>query len=156
MGDIDTTVELGGFLEYEWEPFTLSFEMRQAVSGHDGFVGRAAVEYAVEFNPLGGILILLIEPELRFAGGTFAQSYFGVTPAQSLNTGYAPYAPDGGIYSYGVGLTAILPLSRNLFAALLLNADALAGDSRNSPFVRGPGSADQTSVGFLLAYQFGG
>ncbi|ODP33742.1 hypothetical protein A9762_17630 [Pandoraea sp. ISTKB] len=40
----------------------------------------------------------------HFASGKYAQTYFGVTANQSLNSGYRQYAPGGGLY--GVSLTA--------------------------------------------------
>ncbi|MFJ2992641.1 MipA/OmpV family protein [Pandoraea sp. NPDC087047] len=40
----------------------------------------------------------------HFASGKYAQTYFGVTANQSLNSGFGQYAPGGGLY--GVSLTA--------------------------------------------------
>ena len=40
----------------------------------------------------------------HFASGKYAQTYFGVTPTQSLNSGYRQYSAGGGLY--GVSLTA--------------------------------------------------
>lgn len=40
----------------------------------------------------------------HFASGKYAQTYFGVTANQSLNSGFAQYAPGGGLY--GLSLTA--------------------------------------------------
>jgi len=156
MGDIDATAEFGGFLEYEIEPFTASLELRQAVSGHEGFVGRAGIMFSETYNPFGGVLIVQIEPGIRFGGETFTQSYFGVTAQQSLNTGYAPYDPDGGIYAVGIGSTVIVPLSANFFVGIVADYESLTGDARDAPFIRNFGTTDQASVGLLFAFQFGG
>ncbi|WP_052810906.1 MipA/OmpV family protein [Pandoraea vervacti] len=40
----------------------------------------------------------------HFASGKYAQTYFGVTANQSLNSGFGQYSPGGGLY--GVSLTA--------------------------------------------------
>ncbi|WP_353190640.1 MipA/OmpV family protein [Pandoraea pnomenusa] len=40
----------------------------------------------------------------HFASGKYAQTYFGVTPTQSLNSGFRQYSAGGGLY--GVSLTA--------------------------------------------------
>lgn len=40
----------------------------------------------------------------HFASGKYAQTYFGVTANQSMNSGFGQYAPGGGLY--GVSLTA--------------------------------------------------
>ena len=37
LGEVDTTFELGGFVEYEIGGVTLGAEARKAVSGHDGY-----------------------------------------------------------------------------------------------------------------------
>jgi outer membrane protein len=39
LGDVDTSIELGGFLAYEIGPVTFSAEARQAVTGHEGTGG---------------------------------------------------------------------------------------------------------------------
>lgn len=155
MGDIGETIEIGGFASYAFEPFTATFELRQAVTGHSGFVGRIGIEYEQRFEPFGGVVILQIEPELRFAGDTFTRSYFGVSADQSAKTGYAPYHSGGGIYSYGIGATVIVPLSERFFTAFVANYDDLVGDARNSPFVLDSGSVDQSTLGFFVAYRLG-
>lgn len=45
LGDVDATAELGGFVEYNVEPFSATIELRQGVGGHEGLVGETSLNY---------------------------------------------------------------------------------------------------------------
>ena len=49
---------------------------------------------------------LFAAAELRFGDSDFTNTYFGVSDAEALNSGYAPHHTDGGIYAARLSLDA--------------------------------------------------
>ena len=154
LGDVDTSIELGGFVEYEIAGLTLSAEARQAVSGHDGLVGDMGVRWSGRSMDFGPPVIWSIGPRLRLVDDNFNAAYFGVTTAQSIASGLPVYTPEGGLHSYGLGATAIVPLDRdNTWTAVVFAGyDRLTGDTADSPLVQQRGSEDQATLGIFLSY----
>lgn len=155
LGDVDTSIELGAFVDYEIGALKLGFEARQAVSGHDGFVADVDARWTGRASLFGPPIFWSVGPRARFVGESYTQAYFGVTPAQSLASGLSVYDADGGLHSYGLGASAVFPLTRDRAWALVAVAgyDRLAGDAESSPLVRERGSADQLSVGLFVSHQ---
>lgn len=155
LGDVDTSIELGGFIDYEIGALTLGFEARQAVSGHDGFVVDVDARWSGRSMAFGPPIFWSVGPRAKFVGESYNEAYFGVTPAQSLASGLPVYDADGGLHSYGLGASAVYPLTRDRAWALVAVAgyDRLAGDAESSPLVRERGSPDQLSVGLFLSHR---
>jgi outer membrane protein len=154
LGDIGIGVELGGFLQYDYgRYFTTRLELRQAVSGHDGFVAdwKAAVKFRLADNVFGSV-----GPLISYGGSTYMESYFGISPAQSLASGYAVYDADAGIESAGLNANLIYRATDEISLAAFGSYKRLLGDAADSPIVRGPGgSADQFFAGAAVSYTFG-
>lgn len=154
LGDIDTTVSLGGFAEYELGNVVASIEAGQALGGHDGFTGEIALRYKgrAQFN--GPPLIYSFGPKLNFGDATYTNAYFGVDAAQSTASGLTMYRADGGLVSYGISGTAILPLTQNIGVTFIASYDRLSGDVADAPLVQERGSRDQGFVGGIFSYTF--
>lgn len=155
LGDIDTSIELGGFVEYEIGSLTLSAEARKAVSGHEGLVADIGARWSGRMMAFGPPVIWSIGPRARIVDDTFNAAYFGVTPTQSLASGLPTYAAEGGLYSYGVGATAIIPLDRDnrWTAVAFAGYDRLTGDAADSPLVQLRGAEDQATIGVFVSYR---
>lgn len=156
LGDVDTSIELGGFAEYDLGNVKLSAELRQAVSGHDGMVADLGARWRGVYAGFGPPLIWSAGPRLRLVDDQYTSAYFGVTPAQSIASGLPVYEADGGLHSYGVGATAILPLSRDgaWSAVFLAGYDKLSGDAGDAPLVQLRGDDDQATFGVFISYTF--
>ena len=156
LGDVDTSVELGGFIEYELGSLSLGAEARQAVTGHEGFVGEVGARWSGRSMMLGPPLFWSIGPRARIVDEAFNSAYFGVTPIQSAGSGLPVYAAEGGLHSYGLGATAILPLDRDgqWTAIAFTGYDRLAGDAADSPLVQLRGAEDQATLGVFLSYRW--
>ncbi len=156
LGDVDTTIELGGFIEYDVGPLELSVEARQGVNGHDGFIADIAASFGGRNFAFGPPLIYSIGPRLTIVDDHYNTTYFGVNAAQSIESGLPQFDASGGLYSYGVGASLILPLSRTapVTAIMIAGYDRLAGDAGDAPLVQLRGSRNQASVGVFLSYGF--
>lgn len=153
LGEIDTTFELGGFLEYDIGDLTLGAEARKAVSGHEGAVLDLDASWSGRSMAFGPPLIWSFGPRVRVVDDTYTQAYFGVTPAQSVAAGLPVYTAGGGVYSYGVGGTAILPLDDRWTMVAFASFERLAGDAADSPLVQLRGSEDQATLGLFVSYR---
>ncbi len=155
LGDVATTIELGGFAEVDIGPLTATVEARQAVNGHDGFVADAGLRYGGRSFAFGPPIIYSLGPRMRVVDGRYNSAYFGVTPAQSLASGLPVYDADGGVHSVGAGATFILPLSRDnkMSAVFIAGYDRLTGDAGDAPLVQLRGSRNQASVGLFFSYR---
>lgn len=156
LGDVDTSFELGGFVEYEIGGLELSAEVRQAVSGHGGLVADIGARWGGVSTAFGPPVIWSAGPRVQLVSDPYTSTYFGVSPAQALGSGLPEYDAGGGLHSYGVGATAILPLSRDgaWNAVFLAGYDRLAGDAADAPLVQLRGDADQATLGVFVSYTF--
>ncbi len=152
-GDVDGVLEVGAFAEYKIEAIKLSLEARQGISGDDpGLIATLGLRY--ETRVAG--TVISIGPKISWVDDDYAQTYFGITPAQAAASfvGYAPYVAEGGIKDYGVGLTAVLPLDDAWSLTGIVSVSRLAGDAADSPIVAAQGSETQVTLGLFAGYRF--
>lgn len=155
LGDVSTTIELGGFAEFDVGPLTASLEARQAVNGHDGLVAEAGLRYGGRAFAFGPPIIYSLGPRMKFVDGNYNDAYFSVTPTQSLASGLPVFDADGGVHSFGAGATFILPLSRDnkMSAVFIAGYDRLTGDAGDAPLVQLRGARDQATAGLFFSYR---
>lgn len=154
LGDVDFTVEPGAFAAYDFgEAAGIKVEARNGVNGHEGLI----VEGALSLNApplLDGRLFVSGGPKIAYYDEDYSRSYFGVTPVQSLRSGYAAFRPDDG-YEAGVVAGAAYRVTERVTLAAFGEYGRLLGDVKRSPIVRGRyGSRDQFTAGAALTYRF--
>lgn len=150
LGDVDTSIELGGYAEYDIGALTLSAEVRQAVSGHDGAVAEMAARWSGRGELFDAPIVWSVGPRARIVDDRFNRAYFGVDAAQSVASGLPVFSPSGGLHSYGIGASVIMPVGSDWAAVLVVGYDRLAGEPADSPLVRERGSPDQSAVGVFF------
>ncbi|MEO9601341.1 MipA/OmpV family protein [Parasphingorhabdus sp.] len=154
LGDVDGTFELGGFVEYSTGNISGKVELRQGINGHEGLQGEAQVKYANRFKAFGKNAILSVGPEISFGDSKYNSAYFDVSAVQSAASGLSQYDASGGLNSYGLGASIVLPMTRHITIVGLAGYQRLAGDIAKSSLVQERGSKDQASVGLILNYRF--
>ncbi len=152
LGDIDTTVSLGGFAEVEMGALTASIKAGQAISAHNGLTGEFGLSYKTVLRDFGPPIILSAGPRIEYGDKDYTGTLFGVTAAQSAASGLPSYTASGGVSSYGVSGTAIMPLTRKVTATMITSYKRLSGDAANAPLVQQRGSKDQFFTGIILSY----
>lgn len=153
LGDVDTSLEAGGFIDYEIGALTFSAEARKAFTGHDGFVADLGVKWSGRDFLFGPPIIWSVGPRARLVDDTYNSAYFSVNAAQSVASGLPQFDAGGGLHSYGLGATAIMPLSDAWTAVVVAGYDRLTEDAAENPLVALRGSADQASLGIFLSYK---
>jgi outer membrane scaffolding protein for murein synthesis (MipA/OmpV family) len=137
LGDISPAAVPKVFAEWALSihfPLILRTDVLQIVRGGDGYIGDVEA-----YMPLPGSsrrFVMFAGPTYTFADRRHMQKMFGVTPAQSLNSGYQVFTAHGGSVSKGVGFSATLFITHQW----LLNVDAaqnrLLGSASESPITQ--------------------
>jgi len=154
LGNISTTVGLGGFAEYKFGDFKLKAKAVRAVSSHNGLTAELGVDFDKTITGFGPPLFVAVGPKINFADDNYNQAFYGITAQQSGASGLAEFQADSGILSYGVGGSLIMPLTYKTAITLFGSYDRLTGDAAGSPLIRERGSADQFFGGAAIAYKF--
>lgn len=155
LGDINASIELGGALDYEFGPLTLSAGLRQGIGGHSSFVGDASVSYTKVFKTAGPPIALILTPNIKFGEADLTQTYYGITREQSLASGLPEYETNGGIYSVGLNALTFVPTSKDSAFILFASARELTGAAAESPLLRQRGDTTQGAVGLFWVKAFG-
>lgn len=155
LGDVSIAPELGGFVEYSFDPFSYSLEVRQAVGGHKGVVADIGAQYMGMAAPFGRQVIYMIGPQATFASAKYTNAYFGIDAKQSAGSGLARYKADAGLVSYGVGAFVITPVTDALSLGVMARYDRLGPEAADSPLIRERGRKNQFMAGLRLTYEFG-
>ncbi len=158
LGDVDTTIELGGYLQYNWRDWSTRLEVRQGINGHNGLINDLNLNYTHDISPLfykaGPPLILSIGPHVSAVNQNYNQAYFGVDSNQAQRSGLPEYDAHSGILNYGLSSVLVVPLNYHLSATLIASYDRLADDAADAPLVTQRGTPDQAMIGLFLSYDF--
>lgn len=149
LGDVDGSLEAGGFISYRNKPWRFQGEVRQDInSGHEG----AIVE-------LSGGMTLPFETPLLFAkvGTTWAsddymESFFGVDSRQASDSGLKRYNANAGFKDIKLSVTAGYAITNRWRLGGLVEYKRLVGDAADSPIVD---DKNQFLAGFSLSYHMG-
>lgn len=154
LGDVGFTVELGGFAEYSIGKFSARAELRQGVNGHEGLTGEAELKYNETFPVFGRTGFLSIGPELTFGDNEFNGAFFDVNALQSVASGLREFDAGGGLNSYGLHASIVIPINDGLSLIGFGGYDRLTGSIARSSLVQERGSENQVTGGLMLSYSF--
>lgn len=156
---IKDSVTAGGFVEYEHvhkdpragERVTLT--LADDITGNDSGWEvdlRGVIRRPVNFIDRG--LIASFEADTTWSSQNYMQSYFGVTPSDSLRSGLPAYGASAGMKSIGAALALDQFLSRKWSVGVRFHYARLMGAAANSPVTAIAGSPNQYFVGLVAGY----
>ncbi len=161
LGRVPVAVELGGHfglsktgvITSAYDTASLDVAISHDVTGiHDSLIVTPSFNYG---TPLSRKAFVGANISANYVGRGYAQTYFGVTPAQSVASGLARTTPGKGFKDIGIGLVTTVSLTgdlrHGLSAFAVGNAAKLLGDFARSPIVR---DRNQYFGGIGLAYTF--
>jgi MipA family protein len=133
MGEIPAALGVRGFAEYRFGPVNLNASVTKfTASGNDGVLVNfgAAVPWK-----LTDATTIVARVSADWADQSYMQTYFGVTPTQSANSGYVQYNAGAGIkdVAFGLGLNHMFNQNWGIIADARVTR--LTGDAENSPIV---------------------
>ncbi len=152
MGNVDTSFELGAFVSYTFGGGTrVRVRARQDVAGgHKGATVTTDVTQAFirgDNFALGGFA------STTWASGPYMQSFFGVTPAQSLTSGYGVYIPGSSFKDATFGLNGNYRISDRWALVADVSYERLIAKAAESPLVH-VGSPNQMFTSAFIVYSF--
>jgi outer membrane protein len=152
VGDVGSTVEIGGFVEaFLGENFRLRTEVRQGVNGHNGLVADVGADL---FMRSGDLTVFSIGPRVRWADNDYMDAYYGVPVAIGGATPVAAFDPGSGIHAIGATAGMRLDVGGGFSLHGYARYDRLMNDAADSPIVTQFGSRDQFGGGIGIAYSF--
>lgn len=154
LGDVDGTIEIGGFLEYDTRPLKARIEIRQGLNGHEGLIGELSLRTGARLVVADRPVIIRVGPDVTLVDDAYNDTFFGVDAGQSAASGLDEFDADGGLLSYGVGSSVVVPFNDRVSAVGFARYERLAGDAADSSLVEDRGSVDQAAFGLFLNYTF--
>jgi outer membrane scaffolding protein for murein synthesis (MipA/OmpV family) len=152
LSDVPWGLGLGAFLDVypaDWMRFRT--EVKAGINSFSGVTADFALDAFTDITPT---LRLSGGPRLAAATEGYFDAYYGVTPAESVRSGLAVYAPDGGFRSAGVGGALTWLATDKVTTSLFAEYKHLLGPAADSSLVRQRGDADQFTLGASATYRF--
>lgn len=150
LGDIRARPEAGAFLNWRApHDFTLTSSVRYG-AGNDrhGLLIDVGVRHGLQLATQWRLGTSL---SATYANRNYMQGYFGITPEQSVASGYAVSEAGAGLRDVRAGVSLTHFITRDWAATLAVSASSLQGDAKDSVIVR-----ERTPVTSVLAlgYRF--
>jgi MipA family protein len=152
LGDVKSTFEVGGFVEYfpvDW--FRTRAEIRQGLGGHQGVVADFSADVIV---PVLQRFTISAGPRFTWESTKATAPYFGIDAVQAMATGLPIFNAKGGAHSVGAGAQVSYRIDPHWEVRSYIEYDRLLGDAAKSPLVATRGSVNQTTVGIGASYSF--
>ena len=153
LGDVDYTLELGGFAATKFvDRFLVRFKVRKGVTGgHDGLIVDAAGT-ALLFRY--GRLSTSVSANASWIGERYADTYFSVTPAQALASGLPVYDAPKGMRDMGGSFNAYINIGKRWSLNPYVSYTYIFSDIANTPIIAQYGERNQYRAGFHLMREF--
>jgi outer membrane scaffolding protein for murein synthesis (MipA/OmpV family) len=135
MGDISARPEASAFFNMFLSPeFFLTSTVRYgAGNDRNGALVDLGAGYAVQLAPQWRTAVGVAA---TIANGNYMQSYFGVTPAQALTSGYAAYAAGSGVRDVRANASLNYFITEKWTLTGAVSVSSLQGSAKDSPIVR--------------------
>lgn len=153
LGKVKTAIELGGYvgigktgiITSPYDKLSVSVSYRHDVSDvHDSGIWQPSITY---LTPLSTKAAVSIFGSAQYAERGYAQTYFSVSPTQTLASGLPTFTARKGWKNYTVGGVATYSLTGNLLHGFKIVAGGtytrLLNDFSYSPITRIAGSPNQ-------------
>lgn len=149
LGDVDSGIEVGGFVSYKIKPWRFKAEARQEVdSGHEGALVELSAGTDLPFTkPL-----VYVELATTWASDDYMESFFGIDSQQSANSGLERHNANAGIKDGNISISVGYPITNRWKIGATMEYKRLLGDAADSPIVD---DKNQFVAGIGLSYHMG-
>ncbi len=157
LHEIDTTVEAGGFIGYEYlNEGRVPWRLRGGVN----VMTNAGIVYGGTHIAATGSLWVPMHPRVyagvglgaTWVSGSFNRTYFGVTPSDSAASGLPGYNPGGGLEQFTGWLALLYQFDKHWYGGAMVYGQRLTGDAADSPIVTQRGTRNQVTYGVGIGY----
>ena len=152
LNDVQSSINAGAFATYRLGRFEFLAQAQQAVlHEHNGLFGKIGVTYQEPFPLFGKKATLEAGPIVEFANRQYEETWFGITPAESIRSGLREYSPSGGVKDVGVQNSLTIQYSPHIIFRGVVNFKELVGNASDSPLTT---SKSQFFIGIGAGYRF--
>lgn len=152
LGDIDRSLDAGGFIRLRKGGWQARADLRKDVSNGDG--GTTLLLSAGYGMPVSQKLRLRANLDTAWASAAYMSTFYGIDATQSANSGIAQYTAGAGFKHVGASLVADYAISREWGGFASLRHTRLIGDAADSPIVATLGSRNQVAANVGVNYRF--
>lgn len=149
LGDVPATVGVRGFANYRLGPVLLGTSItKYFLEGNNGLLvdAHVGVPYRVDDR-----LTVTARVATTWADGNHMRNFYGITPRQSANSGYAAFNAESGFKDVSLSLAAQYRVTQNWLLSGGVRLTQLLGAAKDSPI----SFADRSVTGTLLVgYRF--
>ena len=136
MGDVDSTPVFGVHASYRIDRWRLHGLARQAFDRDEGHGGRLA-DLRLSYDlPVPALWHADVGIGATFADSRYMSAFFGVTPQQSLATGFTAYSAQRGLRDVSLNLGTRYRVDAHVAVIGRANVSQLGGDAKDSPVVK--------------------
>lgn len=151
LDEIDRAFEVGARVGYGVGPVSGYVTMRRGFGGHEGVTGAVGAKYRTDLSPE---LTLWSGVQAVYGNGSFNDTYFGVTDAESVTSGLDAYAPGSGFNEAALTFEARYALSDSTALLGEVRYARLIGDAADSPVVQEE-YQPSLRIGVIRRFSFG-
>ena len=149
MGDISKSASGSFFANYDWHWLAVHSSVQTDIGGkHLGTTASLGLEARM---PLGSGFMLSAGPGLTWADRKYAQTFFGVSAAQSAASGLPTYEASSGLNSLRLNLGLNYRIDPRWTVGLRGSFGRLRGSAVDSPITE---STHQDTFGLMASYGF--
>jgi outer membrane scaffolding protein for murein synthesis (MipA/OmpV family) len=149
LGDVDRSIEAGGFVAYRKKPLRFRAELRQDIdAGHEGALLELSAGFPLPFQTPR----FIVELGTSWASDDYMESFFGVNAEQSAASGLKIYQADAGIKDISIRMTASHLITSRWRIGTVIEYKRLVSDAADSPVVE---NKNQFMAGFGISYHMG-
>lgn len=134
LGDVDTAIEPGAFLNYNInQNYSLLSSIRYGSGvGHNGLQTSVGARFTTAINDQHRITATL---RANWVNASYMQSYFGVTEQQSIASSYSQYTPGSGLSDIKLSTSWHWTIDANWSLTTGASVSRFSSDVTKSPFV---------------------
>lgn len=153
LGDIDRTLEVGGFVATTFARRVLvRAKIRKGVAGgHDGTIIDAAGTVLL-FRK--GRVSTSVSGTASWIDSEYADTFFSVTPEQSLNSGLAQFDADAGFRDVGGSINGYINIGKRWSLNPYIQYRRISKDIAQTPIIDEFGDRNQVTIGMHLMREF--
>jgi outer membrane protein len=144
LEDVDASLEVGGGIDFTAPGYEIYAKARYGVIGHESLVAEVGGD--VFYRPTDQIT-LSVGPRVLWGSDDYAQTYFGVTAAESAASSFDAFEASSGIMSAGIEAEANYQFNEIWGVTGKIQYDQLRDDAADSPITQ---SDDQVSASVVV------
>jgi outer membrane protein len=149
LPDISPTVRAALAASYQGDWWKIAGAVTRDLSQEKKEGVRGGLDLTGIYHPTND-LILTAGPGVSYGNAQYMQTFYGINPAQSQESGLPTYTPSGGITNVHFNLGLIYRINATWNVGSFVSAARLNGDAENSPVVQ---SRNQTTGGIYFQHQ---